>query len=229
MVRCIQCGHCWIESGPTEVIDINPRQLPVPAGYAPLPVPATVMPMEGLSEEEREVERLAELAREARAEFAEARRRRRKKQLGWATLIVAALSPIGLAFAMPETTVKIAPSTIRLFDKVGMPVNIYGLELRRIDRQHMMVDGMRVIAIKGDILNVSDAERKVPSLRFTLRDKTGKPVYAWTLDSTIRPLRSGESSSFVTRVASPPEGAADVEIRFAHADEIGSNTVHEPR
>jgi hypothetical protein len=229
MVRCIQCGHCWIESGPQEVIDINPRQLPVPAGHTSLPVPATIMPMEGLSAEEREVERLAELAREARAEFAEARRARRKKQLGWATLVLAALSPIGLAFAMPETTVKLAPSTIRLFDKVGLPVNVYGLELSRIDRQHMMVDGVRVIAIKGDIINISGSERKVPSLRFTLRDKANRPVYAWTLDSTIRPLRPGESSGFVTRVASPPEAAVDVEIRFAHADEIGSNAVHEPR
>jgi hypothetical protein len=187
------------------------------------------MPMEGLSEEEREVERLAELAREARAEFAEARRRRRKKQLGWAALLLAALSPFGLAFAMPETTVKIAPATIRVFDKIGVPINIYGLELRRIDRQHMMVDGVRVIAIKGDIVNVRDSERKVPSLRFTLKDKANRPVYAWTLDATIRPLRPGESSSFVTRVASPPEAAADIEIRFAHADEIGSNVVHEPR
>jgi hypothetical protein len=229
MVRCIQCGHCWIESGPGEVIDINPRQLPVPAGHGALPVPATIMPMEGLSEEEREVERLAELAREARAEFAEARLRRRKKQFGWATLLLAALLPFGLAFAMPETAVKIAPATIRVFDKIGMPVNIYGLELRRIDRQHMMVDGVRVIAIKGDILNVSDSERKVPSLRFILKDKAKNPLYAWTLDATIRPLRPGESSSFVTRVASPPEAAADIEIRFAHADEIGSNAVHEPR
>lgn len=211
------------------MIDINPRQLPAPAGYSTLPIPATVIPMEGLSEEEREVERLAELAREARAEFAAARRRRRKKQIGWATLVLAALSPLGLAFAMPETTVKIAPATIRMFDSVGMPVNIYGLELRRVDRQHMMVDGVRVIAIKGDILNVSGSERKVPSLRFTLRDKASNPVYAWTLDSTIRPLRPGESSSFVTRVAAPPEAASDIEIRFAHVDEIGSNAVHESR
>jgi hypothetical protein len=229
MVRCIQCGHCWIESGPTEVIDINPRQLPVPAGHATLPVPATVIPMEGLTEEEREVERLAQLAREARAEFAEARRERRRKQVGWATLILAALSPIGLAFAMPETTVRIAPATIRLFDTAGIPVNIYGLELRRIERQHIVADGVRVIAIKGDIVNVSDSERKVPSLRFTLKNRGQQAVYAWTLDSTIRPLRPGESSSFVTRVASPPEAAADIEIRFAHVDEIGSNAAHEPR
>ncbi len=30
-------------------------------------------------------------------------------------------------------------------------------------------------------------------------------VYTWTLDTGARPLRAGESTSFVTRVASPPE------------------------
>ena len=42
-----------------------------------------------------------------------------------------------------------------------------------------------------------------------------------------RPLNAGEITNFVTRVASPPEAAKKLEIRFARADEIGSNTIHE--
>ena len=83
--------------------------------------------------------------------------------------------------------------------------------------------GTRVISIKGEIVNVSDRDRKVPSLRFILQDNAENDVYAWTLDSGIRPLRPGEMTTFTTRVASPPPCAENLQIRFAHADEIGVN------
>jgi hypothetical protein len=116
---------------------------------------------------------------------------------------------------------------MRFFDYAGVKVNIYGLEVRRIEQQHVIVDGTRVISIRGEIINVSDSDRKVPSLRFTLQNNVNGEVYAWTLDSGIRPLRPGEMTTFTTRVASPPPQAENVQIRFAHADEIGVNPGHE--
>jgi hypothetical protein len=95
--------------------------------------------------------------------------------------------------------------------------------VRRIEQQHVIIEGTRVISIKGEIVNVSDHDRKVPSLRFTLQNNAKDEVYAWTLDSGIRPLRPGEMTTFTTRVASPPPMAENVQIRFAHADEIGVN------
>jgi predicted Zn finger-like uncharacterized protein len=221
MVRCVECGHNWIESRPVEIIDIQPRPLPGP--------PATAVAEAEIDlPEEREIRRLTEAARIAREEFDVRQRRRRREQLGWAAFALAALSPIAAAFMMPEATVRLMPSSMRLFDALGMPVNIYGLEMRRVEQQHIMVDGTRVISIKGEIVNVSDEDRKVPSLRFILKDGTQGDVYAWTLDAGIRPLRPGEMTTFTTRVASPPPAAEDVQIRFAHADEIGVNPGHEP-
>jgi hypothetical protein len=77
-----------------------------------------------------------------------------------------------------------------------------------------------VLAIKGEIVNVAGSERKIPWLLFQLAADDGAEVYRWTLDSGTRPLKSGEATSFVTRVASPPEQASNILIRFAHADEI---------
>jgi hypothetical protein len=127
----------------------------------------------------------------------------------------------------PEMTVRLFPASIRLFDGLGMPVNIYGLEVRRIEQQHVIVDGTRVISITGEIVNISERDRKVPSIRFILQNNARNDVYAWTLDSGIRPLRPGEMTTFTTRVASPPAVAENVQIRFAHADEIGVNPGHE--
>jgi hypothetical protein len=225
MVRCVECGHNWIESRPAEVIDIAPRRL-LPASTIALPVPVAIAEAE--PREDLEVRRLTEAARISREEFMIAQRRRRQRAHAWAAFGLAVLLPFAMAFATPETTVRIMPASMRFFALAGMDVNIYGLELRRVERQHVMAGETRVLAITGEIVNVSDGDRKVPSLRFILRDAGRSDVYAWTLDSGIRPLRPGEMTTFTTRVASPPPAAADVEIRFAHADEIGVNPGHEP-
>ena len=132
-------------------------------------------------------------------------------------------APILLAALFPEAVVRAAPAAARLYERAGVAVNIYGLEIGRIEQKHMIVDGTRVLAIKGGILNISSSDRKVPSLRFILRDGNANDIYAWTVDSGVRPLRPGEMTTFTTRVASPPEAAEAVQIRFARADEIGTN------
>jgi hypothetical protein len=133
------------------------------------------------------------------------------------------LMPVAAAASFPEFVVSMAPVTVRAYDAVGYNVNIYGLEVRRIEQQHAFVDGVRVLSIKGEISNISNGTRKIPWLRFALNDGGRAEVYTWTLDTGARPLRAGESTSFVTRVASPPESAKNLQIRFAHRDEIGSN------
>jgi hypothetical protein len=223
MVRCVECGHNWIESRPPEIIDVSPRALP-----APVTVPATALAItEAETDDDREIRRLTEAARLARDEFRDTQRQRRQRLYGWAGFAAAALAPIALALLNPEMAVRLFPASVQLFDKLGMGVNIYGLEVRRIEQQHVILEGTRVIAIKGEIVNVSDRDRKVPSLRFTLLNNAQDDVYAWTLDSGIRPLRPGEMTTFTTRVASPPPAAENVQIRFAHADEIGVNREHE--
>jgi predicted Zn finger-like uncharacterized protein len=222
MVRCVECGHNWIESRPAEVIDLSPRALPPPA---PASVPALIPGSE--TNDDREIRRLTEAARLARDAFLKLQRQKRQRLYGWAGFAAAALAPVALALLNPETTVRFFPASMLLFDRLGAQVNIYGLELRRIEQQHIIVEGTRVISITGEIVNVSDRDRKVPSLRFTLQNNGKDDVYAWTLDSGIRPLRPGEMTTFTTRVASPPPAAENAQIRFAHADEIGVNREHE--
>lgn len=209
MVRCSDCGHSWIESRSTEIIDVTARTVP-----ALLEVPP---------EPNRDVERLVEVARAAQDEFARARARRRSRVRRWAAFAAALAMPFLLAALFPEQVVRAAPGAVAFYEKAGLKVNIYGLDLRRVEQQHMLIDGTIVLAVKGEIVNVAGNERKVPALRFILRDAARKEVYAWTLDSAMRPLRAGEASNFVTRVASPPAAAAELQIRFARLDEIGSN------
>jgi predicted Zn finger-like uncharacterized protein len=209
MVRCANCGHSWIESRAVEVID-------VPA----LSVPATI---EINPDADREIKRLVDASRTAQEAFEAQRKVRQRRRRGWAAFAAALAAPVVFAVMFPEQVVRAAPAAARFYERAGIEVNIYGLEIRHIEQKNMILDGGRVLAIKGDIVNVSGSDRKVPSLRFILRDDKAEELYAWTVDSSIRPLRPGEMTSFTTRVASPPEGAEAVQFRFARRDEIGSN------
>ncbi len=211
MVNCGVCGHSWIEGRAVEVIrDVSPQ------------LPALVEAP--LAEPEHEIRRLVDASRDAQEAFQARRTRRRKMVAAWAGLALVATSPAAFALAFPETTVNIAPASIALYDWMGRPVNVYGLDIRKVETQHLLVDGQRIIAVKGEISNMSGSQRKIPWLRFGLRDDKGAEVYTWQLDTNARPLNPGESTNFVTRVASPPETAGKIEIRFARIEEIGSNT-----
>jgi predicted Zn finger-like uncharacterized protein len=213
MIKCASCGHSWLEARAIEAPSYTQRQLPAVIEHDAAP--------------EEEIRRLVEASREAQDNFAARRRQRRKRLAAWAGFAAVAASPLMMAMTFPEQVVRIAPAAISAYKAVGRDINIYGLDVRRIEMQHILQDGTRVLTVKGEIANTSGSERKIPSLRFGLRDAGGKEVYQWTLDSGARPLMPGESTSFVTRVASPPETAKDIQIRFAHADEIGLNQGHD--
>jgi hypothetical protein len=208
-ISCASCGHRWIESRAIEIVDISPGNLPtvIEHGFEP----------------DSEVKRLVEASKQAREAFALKKQQQLKHFRGWAILAACLVAPLGAAASFPEIVVGVAPVTVRAYEAVGYSVNIYGLEVRRIEQQHAIVDGVRVLTIKGEITNISSAAQKIPWLRFELDDENKLEVYSWALDTGARPLRAGETTNFVTRVASPPETAKNVQIRFAHANEIGSN------
>ena len=207
-ISCASCGHRWIESRAVEIVDISPRNLPavIEHDYEP----------------DNEVRRLVEASKQARETFEQKRRMRLARLRGWAILAACIAAPIGAAAAFPAMVVRVAPITVRAYDAAGYDINIYGLEVRRVEQQHAIVDGTRVLTIKGEITNISGSAQKIPWLRFALDSGKKLEVYSWTLDTGSRPLKAGETTNFVTRVASPPEAAKNVQIRFAHASEIGS-------
>lgn len=209
MIKCAACGHDWIEGRAVEVTAKPMVQLPavVETGFEP----------------DCEVRRLVDATREAQAAFAAKRRRRQALAAAWFGLAALAATPAVAALAFPETVVRAAPAAIAFYDWMGREVNIYGLAIRNVQIEHLLIDGKRVIAVKGEIANVTGSVRKIPWLRFGLKNGAAAEVYSWQLDTSSRPLNPGESTNFVTRIASPPDGAQNLEIRFARAEEIGSS------
>lgn len=215
-MTCRGCGHRWKEMDlieTIEVIDTKPRNLPAIIDHEEAP--------------ELEARRLANLARDAEERFAAIRASKQRRTRNWLFFGTIAVVPFAVAALLPETVVGAVPISFKAYQAMGYDVNVYGLDIRRVDRQHAIVDGKRILTLKGDISNISNDTRRIPWLRFALVDAGGKEIYNWMLDTGARPLRAGEITGFVTRVQAPPEAAQNVKIRFAKVSEIGSNPVNE--
>jgi hypothetical protein len=201
---CRSCGASWIEASAQEVITFEPGQ------------PAVFI------DPELEVARLTRAAL-ARNEAAQAQAQRRKREVR-ALSVVAAAALILLTglFALPDRIVALVPAMVNFYAHFGMEVNVRGLAFRDVKPQMLEADGTRVFAVRGQIENISGSERRIPAIRFALLAE-GEEVYSWQLPATSRKLKPGESTGFLTRLAAPPEKAGELEIRFAHEGEIGSN------
>ncbi len=209
VIRCTACNHSWIESSAVEITEI---------AHHPVAL------LEDHSDVDEEVRRIAEEAREARLHFEERRRRRRRRLAGWAGLAAACALPVAATITVPDRVVAMAPAMMGLYKRAGIKVNVRGFEFRNVSNRFFDKDGVRVLAIKGNIVNITGSARKVPSMRFVLRSDKGEEMYAWTLASVgAHPLEAGGATNFVTRITDPPEGAENIEIRFARADELSTN------
>jgi zinc-ribbon domain len=211
LLTCRSCGHRWREVETIDAIDIS--------DVATRRLPAVIDHDDG---PEVEASRLAQLARDAHEEHQIKLFKRRRKLQQWAVFGSFVLAPFVAAAAMPETVVAAAPISIKAYEALGYDINIYGLEVRGLEREHIIMDGQRILAVKGLIANIDGDVRKIPWLRFALTGPAGEELYTWTLDTSTKPLlRPGETTSFVTRISAPPEAAQNLQIRFARADEIG--------
>ena len=140
--------------------------------------------------------RLIEASQQAREAFIANRRRTVAERRAWACFAAALILPVIFLAFYPDMVVRAAPAAARLYEKAGIKVNIYGLEVRHVQQEHVIVDGIRVLAIKGEIVNVSDVDRKIPALRFGLRSPTEGELYAWTVEFGIATLAARRSDQF---------------------------------
>ena len=143
------------------------------------------------------------------------RSRRAPGLAGIVSIVIGAMAVIGLR----EKIVAIAPPAARGFALIGLPVNLPGLELREV-RSHIEMEGARkVLAIEGEITNLRREANSVPAVSLTVRGEDGQAKYAWTTRAPKSRLEPRETVAFRARLASPPEAAADVLVRFASAEE----------
>ena len=145
--------------------------------------------------------------------------RRAGRVFGWwlPGLPVAILALLALDAALigwRADVVRAAPQTASLYAAIGLPVNLRGLTFADVTTATETHDGVPVLVVEGTIVSASPRIVEVPRLRFSVRNRNGQEVYAWTAVPTRSVLGPGESLSFRSRLASPPPDAREVLVRF---------------
>jgi predicted Zn finger-like uncharacterized protein len=152
-------------------------------------------------------------------ETAARRSRRAKNRSLWMLpgLPVAILALVALNAALihwRSNVVRIAPQTASLYAAIGLPVNLRGLTFNDVTTTIESHDGVQVLVVEGKIASASQRPVEVPRLRFSVRNRSGQEVYAWTALPSRNGLAPGETLTFRSRLASPPPDAREVLVRF---------------
>jgi hypothetical protein len=101
-----------------------------------------------------------------------------------------------------------------------MPVNLRGLTFDGLATTTEQHDGVPILVVEGNIVNVTGKTSSVPHLRFAVRNAAHQEIYSWTAVSSRAILPPGEAVAFRSRLASPPPDAHDVMVRFVNRYDI---------
>jgi predicted Zn finger-like uncharacterized protein len=146
-----------------------------------------------------------------------------RKLVSWpvaASLIGIAL--IGGALHQRSRVVANFPQTAKVYAALGMPVNLRGIEIANVRSRLVEDNGVSILVVDGDLKNVAGRKVDVPRLRFAVLGQKGEEIHIWSAQADRPNLNAGEALNFRRRLASPPEGAREVSVRFLTASDITS-------
>jgi hypothetical protein len=243
MVRCAKCSHTWHQTHPdaelAEVEAVAAAEDTSIADRVPSPAAAPAMasepeprahafsrreeePDEGdFSDDEPEqpsapVERAPArapvIARASAASHAAA-------IAGWTVLVLLILVIGWSAVHYRRDVATYWPQSASLYSALGLEVNVRGIAFDEVTYHRGLEDGAPVLTVTGQLVNISSRELPVPQIRIALTDKDKRELFAWTYVPNVMTLRPGQVVPFRTRLASPPDGARHLELRFVKAGE----------
>ena len=118
--------------------------------------------------------------------------------------------------------VRLLPQTAGFYKIIGLDVNLRGLAFKDVKVTTEAVAGKPVLLIEGVIVGESRKTVELPRLRFSVRDAQGTEIYAWNSVLEQPVLKPGEKAWFKSRLASPPETARAIDVRFFNKRDIAA-------
>jgi predicted Zn finger-like uncharacterized protein len=186
VVRCANCSKTWHQTPPEDL----PRQLDI-APVDVLPDFVTGRPQ------------LPALPRRRRLSLA---------TVVSAVLVLVLVSAAIAGIAAREEVVALWPPATRLYSMIGLAVQPpgIGLELRKTTPVFTTENGVRTLVVEGEVANISQIARDVPTLKVVLRDRDGAELQALHFDVAEQRLLPGASVPFRTSIPQPNPAATSV-------------------
>lgn len=144
--------------------------------------------------------------------------------LAFGLTLLAALPLVCLA---RTSVVRVVPQTAALFARVGLPVNLRGIEIRDVVAFSNPGEEGRPpeLVVEGDLVGVARSDSPVAPLAVEIRDAGGRPIRTFSVPAPRTVLGSAETARFRASLPMPPSEGRAVVLRFAHARAAGA----EPR
>jgi len=219
LVRCGVCRHTWHQEPAEEVLsEAEPPPRAAEAGPSGTAATPELMGERPASEAPATSE-LRPIPHGSNLPAFRPRPRRRSPMLGWVVLVLAVAALLYGTYVERARIVELWPPAGRLFMLFGVmpePVGA-GLEIRAVTSERASENGVVVLRIAGEVVNISGVSRDVPSLVAVLKDARKRKVQQWTFKAGETKLLPGEASKFSTSVDNPPDEATDVDVDFLPA------------
>jgi hypothetical protein len=122
------------------------------------------------------------------------------------------------ALGARERVVRAAPRLAALYEKLGLPVNVRGLQIENLSSDRLDASSLTVA---GAIRNVTRRRVVVPRLVYQVRDSEGTPIATWTEKLAVRTLGTGKSTAFVSAPHQLPAEGRTVLVRFQADEDLG--------
>jgi predicted Zn finger-like uncharacterized protein len=140
-----------------------------------------------------------------------------------AIVFVAAIAAMVAIIGPRESIVRLMPDLAGGYAAIGLPVNLRVLEFRGVKTIQEMQDGIPVLVIEGEVVNITKHPVEVPRVRIAVLGAGKQELYAWTTLLQRSVLADNEKVSFRSRLASPPPNGQEVLVRFlTRSDLTGS-------
>lgn len=128
--------------------------------------------------------------------------------------LVAAVVAVVAVLSLRESIVRMVPGLAGTYAAIGLPVNLRGLEFRDVKTTQETQDGVPVLVIEGEVVNVARHPVEVPRVRISVLGPAQQELYAWTTLLQRSILADNEKVAFRSRLASPPPNGKEVMVRF---------------
>lgn len=137
-----------------------------------------------------------------------------------AAAALAVLAVVPLALLGRTSVVQAMPRTAGLFARLGLPVNLRGIDLRDVAAYQTPAEGGAParLVVEGDLVGVGRGRAAVAPIEVEVRDAGGHPLYRWTVPPPRAGLEAGETARFRASLSAPPAQGRGVEVRFAAAE-----------
>lgn len=107
------------------------------------------------------------------------------------------------------------PDMAGFYAAIGLPVNVNGLEFINVETLRSMQNGVDVMVVTGQVLNISGRQTSVPPIAVSIHDEEGNSVYSWNVTPLMQVVAPNDTIEFEARLNSAPVGAQTIRLTFS--------------